>query len=302
MTDYIKLQEDLKTLLGKNGLSDSYINLNLDFIKIAQKTSEQILEDKSINPSLPTSKEVNQNFSKGIPAIIFCPPKLPYKMLRKHFLKTTTVLKNSGIFPEEIREAIKNTENKKEVRNLLFSCLIFDLEKIGELSEILKIDPGTLLLAANETLKPFLREYANQIKTKVSFSDWTKGYCPICASQPTFSKFSKKEDGLRQLWCGRCDTEWSFQRLVCPSCNCSDHKKLKVISAENHEEYRINICKKCKGYVKGIDERKASRIESICYPKEDLATLYLDVIAEQEKLVVRFSDKLQIPEEDCLYE
>ena len=47
--------------------------------------------------------------------------------------------------------------------------------------------------------------------------------------------------------------------------------------------YRIDVCEQCKRYIKTLDERKGGDEKRAFIPSvEDLATMYLDIVAEKE--------------------
>ena len=65
-------------------------------------------------------------------------------------------------------------------------------------------------------------------------------------------------DGRRRLACGLCGTRWRFPRLECPFCRNRDQKKLGFLAVESPglaPGYRVDVCEKCKRYVKTVDRR-----------------------------------------------
>ena len=55
---------------------------------------------------------------------------------------------------------------------------------------------------------------------------------------------------------------------------------MKYLYAEEEKGYRIDVCDKCKKYIKTVDSREITR--EVILPVEDIATLHLDIIAEEE--------------------
>ena len=90
----------------------------------------------------------------------------------------------------------------------------------------------------------------------------------------------EKETGKRHLQCQLCRSGWTFKRLECPFCGCDEQKKLRYFYDEDDPAYRVEVCDKCRRYLKTVDLRKKDREISLI--AEDLATLHLDVVAEQE--------------------
>jgi FdhE protein len=108
---------------------------------------------------------------------------------------------------------------------------------------------------------------------------WGKGYCPVCGSPPAISIL--RGEGERFLFCSFCDHEWLSQRIYCPFCENKDQKTLHYFFSEE-EEYRVNVCDKCKRYIKTVDTREIKRS---VYPfLEQVATLHLDMLAQNQGL------------------
>jgi FdhE protein len=146
--------------------------------------------------------------------------------------------------------------------------------------------PATMLDGINKnlaqaivqaTLQPFLASYATALTSAVEQDSWRRGYCPICGGSPDLA-FLEKEYGARWLLCSRCDFEWLFQRLKCPYCGNQEQNTLAFFTDEK-ELYRLQVCERCKCYLKTIDLRKAR--SEVWLPLERLYTLDLDSQAQK---------------------
>lgn len=122
------------------------------------------------------------------------------------------------------------------------------------------------------TLYPVLSAYSDALSPLVKQDLWQKNYCPVCGGSPDFS-FLDKERGARWLLCSRCDCQWTFKRLECPYCNNDDHKSLAYFT-NDHSQYRLYTCDKCRLYIKAIDLRQTK--EDILLPLERILTLDMD--------------------------
>ena len=89
-------------------------------------------------------------------------------------------------------------------------------------------------------------------------------------------------DGKRMLGCSLCNTEWAFSRLKCFSCGNEDQDSLGFFFTQKEDAYRIDKCDKCRSYIKTVDERKKAEDKLRPLLVEDVATLYLDMLAEKE--------------------
>jgi FdhE protein len=126
--------------------------------------------------------------------------------------------------------------------------------------------------------KPILTAYGAAVVKKIDLEQWHKGHCPVCGESPVMAKLTGKY-GVRMLHCGRCETEWGFDRLGCPFCGNKDSNKLCFITPETHKQYRLYLCDECKTYLKTVDERQCGEVDLFC---EDLATADFDTLAAAE--------------------
>ncbi|MBW2165513.1 MAG: formate dehydrogenase accessory protein FdhE [Deltaproteobacteria bacterium] len=163
---------------------------------------------------------------------------------------------------------------------LLSKTLSEDDIYFDETAKSLEIDKEVLLFMAHGSIRPSLSLCAGQLATYIDKNTlWGKGYCPVCGSPPAISIL--RGEGERFLFCSFCDHEWHSQRIYCPFCENKDQKTLHYFFSEE-EEYRVNVCDKCKRYIKTIDTREIKRP---VYPfLEQVATLHLDMLAQNQGL------------------
>ena len=138
------------------------------------------------------------------------------------------------------------------------------------------IDKGVMNFLLYTTIKPFVETMASHLADKVNEELWDKGCCPICGSQPLMGEL-RGEEGKRIWTCSFCGSQWRGKRLMCPFCENTDHRTLRYFYTEKEKAYRIDVCDKCKRYVKTVDTRQLAH--EIFLPVEDLATLHLDILA-----------------------
>ena len=130
-----------------------------------------------------------------------------------------------------------------------------------------------------QTFAPFLETYAERFREHIGNSARLGGCCPICGGEPLMGRL-ERESGKRVLGCYLCRTEWVFRRLECPFCGSSDQEKLRFFYDQENPRYRVEVCDRCKTYLKTVDARE--RTKEIPLLVENLATLDLDLVAEQE--------------------
>jgi FdhE protein len=172
---------------------------------------------------------------------------------------------------QAIEEAI--TINALNLKELLKG--FYDDSLIDRISKEFNIEKTILIFLVHMSIQPSIHANVEILKDHIDFKKWLMGYCPICGSLPYMSEL--KENGQRYLICSFCDFQWPWERLKCPFCENSDHKKLHYLYAEGQEACRIDLCDKCKQYIKTVDSRK---LDHEPYPDiEDITTLHLDILA-----------------------
>jgi FdhE protein len=109
-----------------------------------------------------------------------------------------------------------------------------------------------------------------------------RGQCPFCGGFPWIGarrEGSEMEGAKRTLGCALCGGEWSFGRILCPSCLDEDPHHLPSFQNDKHPTVRIEACETCHRYVKSIDLSQDARpIPEI----DDLASLSMDLWAAEQ--------------------
>jgi len=200
------------------------------------------------------------------------------------FRNLCDILQNAaGEMPESARAIAEALNEKKLDLHTLFQAFLkADEDFFQKIADELKIDKKALGFIAYNSVKPSLARCAEQLSTLLDKNlPWKKGYCPICGSPPILSMFGS--NGQRFFFCGFCWHKWATQRIYCPFCENTDHNTLHYFDIENEEEHRVDICDKCKKYIKTVDIRKVDR--EIYPPLEYLSTAHLDIKATEMGLI-----------------
>jgi FdhE protein len=135
-------------------------------------------------------------------------------------------------------------------------------------------------LFIEESLRPELEVIAEKYGAVVEKSVWTEGYCPICGKEPKIGEIRESEDGRRYLFCHQCGYKWHFRRIKCPFCGNEEQHSLAYFAVEGEESHRVDVCNKCRRYIKIVELPKSS--EDVNMDVEDIATLHLDMLAYEE--------------------
>jgi formate dehydrogenase maturation protein FdhE len=107
--------------------------------------------------------------------------------------------------------------------------------------------------------------------------------CRFCGSLPVVGVLREEGHGTRRtLLCGLCLSEWTYLRIVCPSCGERKFDALPVYTAEQVAGARVEGCDSCRSYLKTIDATK----DGFAVPLvDDIATLTLDLWAREQGYV-----------------
>jgi FdhE protein len=123
---------------------------------------------------------------------------------------------------------------------------------------------------------PFLHACMARWTPRVPES-WSEGYCPICGAWPAFAELRGIER-TRHLRCGRCGSGWQTSCLLCPYCATRYHDALQsLVVEESAPPSTIEVCKRCRGYVKAFSMLRASAPAAVML--RDLSTAELDFSA-----------------------
>ena len=196
----------------------------------------------------------------------------------KLFESICTIAKNAtNKMKKNIQKIEKAVKDDKLNREKLLEKH-FDSTYIDEITKKLKLDRPILNFLITTSLKPSIHSNVENLRDKVDLKIWLRGYCPLCGSLPQMSEL--KGEGKRYFLCSFCNFEWSSERLRCPFCENTDHKKLHYLYAEGQEAYRVDLCDKCKKYTKTVDSRKLDYEPDLNL--EDIITIHLDILASEK--------------------
>jgi FdhE protein len=175
---------------------------------------------------------------------------------------------------KKIEKAVR--DSKLNIEKLLKKHSDFAYQ--AEIIKNLKLDKTILSFLTQMSITPSIHANVAQLKNQVDFKNWLRGYCPICGSFPQMSEL--KGEGQRFFACSFCGFKWPSERLKCPFCENKDHKSLHYFYEEGKEIYRVDVCDKCKQYIKTVDSRKLNFEPDL--DLEDIITLHLDILASEK--------------------
>lgn len=159
----------------------------------------------------------------------------------------------------------------------LFADVLDDGHRIGGLAEQLAVPAQMLSLLFYLAAKPSIEKGAREMARRLPDHPEVRGTCPVCGSAPIIGELDP--DGKQWLHCGLCWHRWPVARLCCPFCQNRDSASLEYVYSDDEPEYRVNLCGRCKRYVKVADVRKMER--PFYAPLEQVASLHLDMLVAE---------------------
>ena len=152
------------------------------------------------------------------------------------------------------------------------------LDNLEDQMTTLGLDPALARSVLRLALLPALAAHAQRLAAIRPEGAWSGGGCPNCGGPPTLAESRGLEQ--RRAWrCGLCAGDWPGDRLRCPFCGESDHRKLGYQFVEGEQDrYRLSHCDSCGGRLKVV-----STLSPISTPGllvVELATAHLDQLED----------------------
>ena len=226
---------------------------------------------------------ITQKMEGGLPLIDFTGKKYNLTRPKEYFNSLISIAEKR--MPEVAQNIIDIVKSKqfdweKMIRSS-FDCKVEEIDAQGLLAGRESEENIDLIdLFTEESLRPELEIIAEKYGEIVEKSNWSEGYCPICGKEPKIGEIRDEEEGKRYLFCHQCGFKWHFHRIKCPFCGNEEQHSLAYFEVEGEERYRVDVCNKCRRYIKTVELPKSSEEPNL--DVEDIATLHLDMIAYDE--------------------
>ena len=214
----------------------------------------------------------------GLPLIDFSTGDFDVEMPKAYFLALLEIAERrvpgeTADLAKEIREGVI------DFKEMLLSAFYGGYDEEEETESDLDDESFDLVdMFLEESLRPALEAVVEKYGSTIGKYAWDEGYCPICGKEPKIGEI--KEEGVRHLFCNQCGIEWPYQRIKCPFCGNEEQQSLAYFTVEDDERYRVDVCNECRRYIKIVDFREGK--EEANLDIEDIATLHLDILANEE--------------------
>lgn len=250
----------------------------LSFYEKILEAQESVSDRITLSPAKISGRLKSFHAKEGFPLlaredfVIDIPASVQlFETIARIAKKTNEKMKNNA---QALEEAI--VINAMNIRDLLKN--FSDEAYLSRIVKEFDLDPQILKFFVFESVRPSIRANREILEQYVDLRNWLRGYCPVCGSLPSMSML--KGEGQRYFRCSFCEFQWPGVRLQCPFCENTDHKDLHYFYAEGDESHRVDLCDKCKQYIKTVDSRKIDYDPDL--DLEDIVTLHLDLLASQK--------------------
>jgi len=290
--DLEKVLKRVKSLEKKNPINKEILDFFKEIIREQYKAKPII----KIEPIEVQKETIKDQLMAGFPLIDKNGLKLDIdsaKIIFKNICKALRE-KNKKVAPW-IRIINKSIKSKDISLEELYKKMIEgDDTYINSISDKIGINKWLLNILLENSIKPIFESYAERLKDYIEQESWFKGSCPICGSEPFLGELKDYANvvGAKFLICSLCGFHWRYKRLGCPFCSNDNHQKLRYFNTEaDGKAYRIDVCEECKRYIKTIDTKIIGDVISPLI--EDISTLHLDIIANNEGYKGRYTELLE---------
>lgn len=257
----IKVNEGLKPILS------FYKDVLKEQLKVVDK-SKEITE-------IPSEKEAAQLLLEGKPLSRRWPAPVDAEQMKALFVKLGEVLVKHR--PEQKEKIAAITAVDWDFAQLVGDFAQDNMAPVLDKAKEEGIDESLFAFLFINALRPFYVVYADKVKHLAKPEEWTKPHCPVCGQRGEIAEL-EGEGGKRHLYCSLCDITWKYRRLECLYCG-AGHEDLRYLEIED-SLYRLDVCDKCKGYIKTIDATELATSPNLFL--EDLLTIHLDLLAQKE--------------------
>ena len=275
------IEEEIEALLKREHVPQEFV---LFFKDLTQNQFEFKKQFDSNRLSIGiSSQEMGRKLKEGVPLLDFTHITIEDESFEHLLLTLCDVLEKhgQGEADETVRLKKALEDNHLNVRELVRNVVEGDKNYFEQLSEELELESEFLRYLGTQTAKPYLELLAEKAMGGIGSGAWKKHICPICGHEPIMAKL-EREEGRRILQCSLCNTEWAFRRLMCPFCLNDNQDTLRFFFVDEESPYRVDVCDSCKRYIKTVDERKMEEGQEVILTIENIATIFLDILAVEE--------------------
>lgn len=274
-------------LRGLDHVPTAHVEL-FEKVTAAQLRESHDLARSRLYPAL-VAETAAQMLGHGFFLIDFARLKLDPASLQRLWEELCAVMAQFRELDQGRSERLRRAVAEGRLSLLELGGMVFRGEEaaLGKLARRLRVSRRVLAWLTTLLLRPYLSAAARELASHLRDLSWPHPYCPVCGHEP-FMAIRLRPNGRREVECSLCATRWRVRRDRCAFCGNDDSKTLKFFYYDLESPYRVEVCDKCRRYIKCVDERKMAEREPLLLA-EDIATLYFDVLARRKRYLPPWS-------------
>jgi FdhE protein len=255
----------------------------IDYYEQLLMVQARVTEDLHMFPMHIPRCRLKMKVKRCVPLV--SPSDFPFDERAARILleKIGDLIVTAGLNSPAINQKFKALINDGfELTSFLRCFLDREENKLNHMASSIGLDKEFLSHVAHQSLMPSIQSFAKSASSCLPPNyHWNKGLCPVCGEPPAISTIDGR--GKRSLHCSFCRHQWHINRGFCPFCGNHEPRTLFYFYSEEEAEYRVDLCEKCKTYVKCVDTRNTHRW--VYPPIEQVAMAHLDIAAQEEGFV-----------------
>lgn len=265
----------LEALLDTADVSADYVRLRIDLLGV-QREAMRALSARSSGETTPVKPDQAPPVR---PETLPFVPEVAAKLLDEEI---DACRRHGREAPELRRIAVSAAAQPAMIEELVRDvALASDPGRLAQWSRSTGTSGELLLFLARLTAAPFVVDAGRRLGVLLDDLPVSGGFCPVCGSAPALASLCA-EDGGRSLHCSLCGWSWRSPRLLCPFCGDEAPAGRQRLFVEGDSARWIETCGACGHYLKTADLRQSKDAGPFSPLVEEVATLYLDVLAERE--------------------
>jgi len=273
-SDAAALIARLESLLGRAGVAEDYVRLRVELLRAQAGALDALAGDRP-RVSAPRPGE-------GPPMVNVAAMPVVAAVARPLFGRVVGACaarakEDSGL--QRLERAVENGPGLLD--ELVRFAAVPEEGPYAGLAEWIDVPVEVLLLVSRVTAAPLVSDAARRTAAAGHSPPLSQGHCPACGAAPGLAEL-RPGDGARVLHCSLCGYTWPFGRLDCPACGGQDPAGVEKLGVEGDPARWLEVCRGCRRYLKTLDRRELPPHEPFYPLVEEVAGLYLDLLAERE--------------------
>jgi len=256
--------------MKKSVVSKEYQSLQKEIVKL-QEQWKQSIDPDSIQPKLDQAA-----MSAGVPAAALTAINFEISLFQQWIEEIISLLVKNNPDLEQKLAGIPPLLTEEIIIRWIDEAFSFNNVYFSSFAAENGVEEWIPPFLAETTLRPYLQLTAEKVQHEIHHAIHGAG-CPVCGEPVRLAVL--EDEGKKIMQCPRCLVHWPSKRIECAHCGNDDHSSLHQISVEGDAASIIQVCDKCKGYIKVIDIRQFIAKPSAALL--DLNSIHLDFVAQE---------------------